>query len=205
MKLKKLGCTGCPVCGSGHCNEAGLIEDCDSYVKERIDAQYPDLPTEKIQLNSSQQRRLEIATFRFKPSFTYDEVDALEHAGVIAYDDCEDLETARVISREKGGVIYTQVDSEISDDRVLSRGVRVVNRTGMYAVLRHLHVQKLTCPKCRKAETRREVHDEHVTVLFGCFFSATFGISATDQERQARLDKWEKEGRMEKWLRQPTL
>jgi len=31
--------------------------------------------------------------------------------------------------------IYTQVDSEISDDRLYARGIRVINRTGIYAVV----------------------------------------------------------------------
>lgn len=36
---------------------------------------------------------------------------------------------------ENGGVVYTQVDSEVSDERVYSKGLHIVNRTGVWATL----------------------------------------------------------------------
>jgi len=37
--MMKLGCNGCPLCGSGHCYEIGLPEDCTQFVEERRKAQ----------------------------------------------------------------------------------------------------------------------------------------------------------------------
>lgn len=146
--------------------------------------------------------------FRYDPSFDYDELDELEHKGIVEYKDFEDLESARADQTRNGGVIYTQLDSDYSDDVILSRGIRFVNRTGMYAVVRHLHVQKLKCPECGKAEMQRVMtysQTEQVTVLFECLFSATFDVEKTDQEKQEQLDKWHKEGGMEKWLKQSVV
>jgi hypothetical protein len=49
-----------------------------------------------------------------------------------------ELEEAKGYAERTGGQIYTQVDSG-SDypDRLYSKGIRFVNRTGVYIVVRH--------------------------------------------------------------------
>ena len=54
------------------------------------------------------------------------------------------------------------------------------------------HLGGLVCPRCGEGELfRREskVNGERVmTVVFNCFFAATFEEGLTDQEMQRRLD-----------------
>jgi len=60
------------------------------------------------------------------------------------YEIFDDLDTAKTFkealekaldSEYRRIEIYTQVDSEVSDDRLYVRGIRVINRTGIYAVV----------------------------------------------------------------------
>lgn len=46
----------------------------------------------------------------------------------------EDLKKARDYAEKTGGRIYTQVDGDT--DRIYSKGVHYVNRTGIYAVIK---------------------------------------------------------------------
>ena len=59
---------------------------------------------------------------------------------------------------------------------------------------------ELKCPRCGKEELSRKdgiVNGKRVvTVIFKCFFSATFEEGLTDKEMQKRLDEFEKSGKM---------
>ena len=61
----------------------------------------------------------------------------------------DDLDKAIEYAREHGGQVYTQVDGE--EDRMYTRGVHVVNRTGIHAVVRYRYLSSqvpICCPKC---------------------------------------------------------
>lgn len=67
--------------------------------------------------------------------FTIDELEDWEHNGKGTFTTYSILKRAVNAARRRHGVIYTQVDSETSSDRVYSKGLHYVNRTGVYAVL----------------------------------------------------------------------
>lgn len=59
MEKRKLGCSGCPICGTGHCREDGLPEDCTNHVRKRVEDQFPGLALERIQLSYLQHRNMD--------------------------------------------------------------------------------------------------------------------------------------------------
>jgi hypothetical protein len=67
--------------------------------------------------------------------FTIDQLEGWEHIGRGTFTTYSSLKRAQTIATRKNGVLYTQVDSEISDERVYSKGNHFVNRTGTWAVL----------------------------------------------------------------------
>lgn len=85
-----------------------------------------------------------------------DEIEELEHEGKITFklfsedqpskielqqhkliprDRSETVKDVKAYAEKHNGVIYTQVDSETSDDRIYNKGVHLVNRTGTWAVV----------------------------------------------------------------------
>lgn len=61
----------------------------------------------------------------------------------------------------------------------------------------------LYCPKCKAPEIFRNEHEYGITVIFACFFSATFDKGLTDEQMQEKLNRFLKSGKMYEWLKKP--
>jgi len=72
---------------------------------------------------------------KLNETLTIPEIEEGEHEARWQFRTFEELEQAQKYTKEKDGVLYTQVDSEISDDRIYVKGNRLVNRTGTWAVV----------------------------------------------------------------------
>jgi len=70
-----------------------------------------------------------------KENLTIDEIEEGEHKARWQFRTFEELNQANKYAKEKDGVLYTQVDSETSNDRIYVKGYRLVNRTGTWAVV----------------------------------------------------------------------
>lgn len=65
----------------------------------------------------------------YPDELTFDQIECYKALRIF-----EDLKKARGHAAKIGGLIYTQVDGDT--DRLYSKGIRYVNRTGMYAVIK---------------------------------------------------------------------
>jgi len=65
----------------------------------------------------------------YPDELTFDQIECYKTLRIF-----EDLKKARGHAAKIGGQIYTQVDGDA--DRLYSKGIRLVNRTGIYAVIK---------------------------------------------------------------------
>ena len=65
----------------------------------------------------------------YPDELTFDQIECYRTLRIF-----EDLKKAKRYSEKISGQIYTQVDGDT--DRLYSKGIRFVNRTGMYAVIK---------------------------------------------------------------------
>ena len=65
----------------------------------------------------------------YPDELTFDQIECYKTLRIF-----EDLKKARRYSEKIKGQIYTQVDGDT--DRLYSKGIRFVNRTGIYAVIK---------------------------------------------------------------------
>ena len=65
----------------------------------------------------------------YPDELTFDQIECYKALRIF-----EDLKKARGYAEKTGGQIYTQVDGDT--DRLYSKGIRYVNRTGIYAVIK---------------------------------------------------------------------
>lgn len=66
-----------------------------------------------------------------RDTYTCDELDQIEDSPTFY-----SLKEAIRNQAKFGGTIYTQVDSETDDSVIYVKGIHIVNRTGIYAVVR---------------------------------------------------------------------
>jgi hypothetical protein len=65
----------------------------------------------------------------YPDELTFDQIECYKALRIF-----EDLKKAKGYAEKTGGQIYTQVDGDT--DRIYSKGIHYVNRTGMYAVIK---------------------------------------------------------------------
>lgn len=65
----------------------------------------------------------------YPDELTFDQIECYKALRIF-----EDLKKARGYAEKTSGQIYTQVDGDT--DRIYSKGIHYVNRTGMYAVIK---------------------------------------------------------------------
>lgn len=140
----------CPNCGSTDIRRfesVSYTQTCSVNADEVLEKLHPNewcfdvdrVWCENCQFDFAGVDTLEAMNEKLKDVLTIPEIDSLMEefygGGLLAIEIVDSPEKAKELATSERGIIYTQVDSEVSDERVYSKGLHLVNRTGIYAVI----------------------------------------------------------------------